>query len=57
MYLAPFLLQNRFTDPKYHQHLCDLVDIMQTCLQFEITEEEVNELEGKIHDWVRLYEE
>jgi hypothetical protein len=57
MHLAPFLLQNRFPDPKYHWHLCDLVDIMKICLQFEITEEEINELEKKIHIWVRLYEE
>jgi hypothetical protein len=56
MHLAPFLLQNRFADPKYHRHLCDLVDIMKICLQFEITEEEINELEKKIHNWVRLYE-
>ena len=39
MYLAPFLLQHRFADEKYHRHLCDLVDIMKTCLQFEITEQ------------------
>jgi len=29
---------------------------MKICLQFEITEEEINELEKKIHSWVRLYE-
>jgi hypothetical protein len=57
MELAPFLLHNRFADKKYHQHLCDLVDIMKICLQFEITDEEVNVLEQKIHAWVHLYEE
>jgi hypothetical protein len=57
MYLAPFLLQGRFSDAKYYHHLCDLVDIMKACLQFEITEQEVDELEEKIHAWVRLYEE
>jgi hypothetical protein len=30
---------------------------MKTCLQFEITHEEVDHLEQKIHAWVRLYEE
>jgi hypothetical protein len=57
MHIAPFVLQNRLTDPKYHQHLCDLVDIMKTCLQFEITERQIDELEAKIHIWVDLYEE
>ena len=57
MYLAPFMLQNRFPDQKYHQHLCDLIDIMKMCLRFEITSEEVDDLEQKIYAWVRLYEE
>ena len=57
MYLAPYILHSRFADQKYHRHLCDLVDIMKTCLQFEITENEIDELEVKIHNWVRLYEE
>lgn len=57
MNLAPFLLHNRFADPKYHWHLCDLVDIMKVCLQFEITDDEIDALEEKIHIWVRLYEE
>src|SRR5882762_1775119 len=57
MYLAPFLLRDRFADAKYYHHLCSLVDIIKTCLQFEITEQKVDELEEKIHAWVRLYEE
>ena len=57
MYLAPFMLQNQFPDQKYHRHLCDLIDIMKMCLRFEITSEEVNDLEQKIYAWVHLYEE
>ena len=30
---------------------------MKTCLQFEITERQIDELEAKIHIWVDLYEE
>ena len=54
MYIAPFLLQNRFADQKYHEHLCNLVDIMKICLQFEITDDEIDGLEEKIHNWVHL---
>ena len=57
MHLAPFLLQNCFAEQKYHWHLCNLVDIMKISLQFEITNEEIDALEEKIHIWVRLYEE
>jgi hypothetical protein len=57
IYLAPILFQNRFQQPKYHEHLCDLVVIMKICLQFTITLDEVDDLEDKIIDWVRHYEE
>ena len=57
MHIAPFVLQNRFMDQKYYRHLCDLVDIMKICLQFKITEDEIDVLEEMIHDWVHLYEQ
>ncbi|KDQ49559.1 hypothetical protein JAAARDRAFT_200773 [Jaapia argillacea MUCL 33604] len=55
-YLAPILLENRFSDPKYHQHLCELAEIMKTCVQFEITDDELNDLEKCIISWVEDYE-
>jgi hypothetical protein len=57
MHITPSVLQIQFTDPKYHQHLCNLMDIMKTCLQFEITKQQIDELEAKIHIWVDFYEE
>ncbi|KDQ51673.1 hypothetical protein JAAARDRAFT_62365 [Jaapia argillacea MUCL 33604] len=56
MYLAPILLENRFSDPKYHQHLCELAEIMKTCVQFEITDDELDDLEKRIISWVEDYE-
>ncbi|TEB21275.1 hypothetical protein FA13DRAFT_1643122, partial [Coprinellus micaceus] len=55
-YLFPVLLWNRFQQQKYYQHGCLLVKIMKRCLQFSITEKELDELEADIIEWVRKYE-
>ncbi|KAJ7152445.1 hypothetical protein C8R46DRAFT_1357483 [Mycena filopes] len=56
VFLAPILLEGRFPDPKYHQHLCDFSDIIKVCLQFTVTHDQVAALRIQIVDWVRLYE-
>jgi hypothetical protein len=57
MYLAPTILKGRFADNKYYEHLCLLVKIMKTTLKFELTLQEIDELEEEIIRWVQLYEE
>lgn len=57
VYLAPVLLEGRFSNPKYHTHLCQYSDIVKRCIAFEITYNEIDELEEIIIDWVRKYEE
>jgi hypothetical protein len=56
-YLAPILLKGRFSDPKYHTHLCAFSDIIKACLRFTSTTEQIEELRQDIIDWVRTYEE
>ncbi|KAJ7808167.1 hypothetical protein B0H14DRAFT_3482564 [Mycena olivaceomarginata] len=41
VYMAPALLKDRFSHPKYHTHACKLSDIIKKCLQFEITDTEL----------------
>ncbi|KAJ2913165.1 hypothetical protein MD484_g7253, partial [Candolleomyces efflorescens] len=55
-YLFPIVLRNRFPNDKYYKHGCLLVKIMKTCLQFSITEDELNTLDSDIVDWVEKYE-
>lgn len=55
-YLFPVVLRNRFPNDKYYKHGCLLVKIMKTCLQFSITEDELNTLESDIVEWVEKYE-
>jgi hypothetical protein len=54
--LAQALLMGRFQEAKYYLHLCQLIEIMMTSLQFSIMYDEVNQLEVKIINWVQDYE-
>ncbi|KAJ7652366.1 hypothetical protein DFH06DRAFT_1418733 [Mycena polygramma] len=56
VYMAPALLQGRFSDPKYHVHACDLSNIIKKCLQFVITNPELDALDEDIIGWVETYE-
>jgi len=55
MYLAPFLLQNRLSRGPF-RHMCKLVDIMKTCIKFNLQHNEINALEDEIITWVQEYE-
>ncbi|KAJ7450205.1 hypothetical protein FB451DRAFT_1146475 [Mycena latifolia] len=57
VYLAPILLEGRFSNPKYHAHLCQYSDIVKRAIGFEITYDEIDELQENIIDWVKKYEE
>ncbi|CAE6456355.1 unnamed protein product, partial [Rhizoctonia solani] len=54
-YLAPILLSGRIA-PKYHKHLLDLKEILDICLQYKITESQIDHLETLIVRWVSDYE-
>ena len=55
MYLAPFLLKNRLNDSCF-RHMCKLIDIMKTCIQFTLQHDEIDALENQIISWVQEYE-
>ena len=56
VYLAPFLLENRFPKKKYYTHMQELSNIMKVTLQFHITAEEVDDIEEHLCKWVEKYE-
>jgi hypothetical protein len=56
MYIAPIVLRGRFKKKCYYKHMCLLVNIMKTTLKFEITSDEIDELEEMTVQWVQLYE-
>jgi hypothetical protein len=57
IYLAPILLKDRFSNRKYYTHLCELSDIIQGCLRFTSTVDQVNDLRQAIIAWIHKYEE
>jgi hypothetical protein len=54
-YLAPFLLKNRLNEPLL-SHMCQLVDILKTCIKFTLQDDEIDALEDQIISWVQEYE-
>jgi hypothetical protein len=56
-YLGPVLLRRRFQRPKYYAHFIHLVHLLNICLQFEITNEQIEEVRLGFIQWVKDYEE
>ena len=57
MYVAPIVLKDRFLKKRYYKNMLALVKIMKTTLKYSITNEEIDELEEEIVQWVEKYEE
>jgi hypothetical protein len=56
MYLAPTLLRRRFKRERFYKHFLTLVRLLKLCLEFEISWEQVDELEEGFKKWVLDYE-
>ncbi|KAG8680739.1 hypothetical protein FRC11_002071, partial [Ceratobasidium sp. 423] len=55
LYLGAVLLEGRLPD-KYYEHYLLMRDIILMVLQFEITHNELDELEQMINQWISEYE-
>lgn len=56
LYLGPVLLRGRFTSPRYYTHFVELIKLINLCLQFEITKEEIVQVRVGFQKWVETYE-
>ncbi|KAJ7747989.1 hypothetical protein DFH07DRAFT_775932 [Mycena maculata] len=56
LYLGPVLLRHHFRCVRYYRHFIQLVHLLNLCLQFEITDEEIEALCTGFIDWVQQYE-
>jgi hypothetical protein len=56
LYLAPALLNGRFVNVQYYKHFVSLVQLLTLCLEFEITQDQINDLEKGFQEWVEEYE-
>ncbi|KAJ7237962.1 hypothetical protein C8J57DRAFT_1566441 [Mycena rebaudengoi] len=56
IYMAPALLKGRFRNEKYYEHACQYSSIIKRCIAFELTYDQIDQLEDDIIDWVEKYE-
>jgi Transposase family tnp2 len=57
LFLGPVLLRRRFRKRKYYNHFVELVKLIHICLQFEISDDEIDFLRAGFIKWVKDYEE
>ncbi|KAI0369836.1 hypothetical protein BV20DRAFT_1036311 [Pilatotrama ljubarskyi] len=57
LYVAPVVLRGRFIHDKYYDHFLDLVKLLHMCLQFEITDDEIEMVRTGFISWVQKYED
>ncbi|KAJ7310835.1 hypothetical protein DFH08DRAFT_455990 [Mycena albidolilacea] len=57
LYLGPVLLRRRFCKRKYYTHFIDLVRLLNICMQFEISDAEIEQIRTGFIAWVEKYEE
>ena len=56
LFIAPTVLRGRFPDDRYYEHFCSLVKILNLCLQFEISDKDIDGIESGIRKWMVDYE-
>jgi hypothetical protein len=54
--LGPVLLRGRFRRRRYYDHFVRLVKLINTCVGFEITRDQVQEIRSGFARWVKDYE-
>ena len=57
LFIAPTVLQHRFPKERYYKYFCSLVRILNLCLQFEISKEDIDDIKSGIRKWVVDYEQ
>src|SRR5258708_35222113 len=56
IHLAPHVLKDQFTHPKYYKHFMKFNSILKCTIQYSFTEQELDELEQDIIKYVKEYE-
>jgi hypothetical protein len=56
LFIAPTLLRRRFPSDVYYVHYCALVNVLNLCLQYEISGDDLAKIESGITQWVLDYE-
>jgi len=57
MFIAPIILRNRFTKPRYYTHFMKLVHLIHLCLSYDMKVNDINRIRVGFQEWVVEYEE
>ena len=57
LYFAPTLLKGWFQYQKYYKHFIQLIELLMVCLEFEISQVDLDNLETGFQSWVMDYEQ
>lgn len=56
VFVGPVVLNHRFQHNKYYNHFLDLVHLINLCLQYQISNDELLEIRAGFIEWVKKYE-
>ncbi|RDX41077.1 hypothetical protein OH76DRAFT_1301486, partial [Lentinus brumalis] len=56
LHIAPALLRKRFRDKRYYVHFIELIQLLELCLQFEISTDDIGRIRTGFAKWVQDYE-
>lgn len=56
LFVGPIVLNGRFPNRKYYDHFCDLVRLINLCLKFEFSKDDISEIRHGFIQWVQKYE-
>ncbi|EIW87426.1 hypothetical protein CONPUDRAFT_116660 [Coniophora puteana RWD-64-598 SS2] len=56
-YIAPVVLESRFSHPKFYKHFVDFVKLVRLCLKFDLTQQDISDIRLGFQSWVSKYEE
>jgi len=56
LFVGPVVLNHRFKHVKYYDHFCDLVRLINLCLQYQLSDEELSKIRTGFIEWVKKYE-
>ena len=56
LFVGPVVLNGRFQNKQHYDHFCDLVGVINLCLKFELSREDISKVREGFICWVEKYE-
>ena len=56
LFVGPVVLNGRFSNKKYYTHFCKLVELINLCLRYEFSRDDISKIRSGFISWVQKYE-